>query len=98
MRNPKFANNKFGFNLDGAAKAPADPKDVLIFEVSVDLRAWMEIGRVTLDRSGVPESVGADSGSTYTPTLAIQNGRVEDTGSDPGQTTRMYRIRKTTTP
>ncbi|MDA7916498.1 immunoglobulin domain-containing protein, partial [Verrucomicrobia bacterium] len=80
LSNAKFANGKFGFKMDGEAN------EMWIFQVSTDLKNWVEVGRVTLDMDGIPTSA--------TGTLTVLNGRVTDTGSDSTQTTRMYRIRK----
>lgn len=89
LSNSGFANGKFGFQMDGSAG------EVWIFEVAVDgnLGQWTEVGRVTLDGSGVPVSVSADPGQTYTPSLTIQGGRVTDNASDTMQGARIYRIR-----
>jgi hypothetical protein len=84
----KFADGKFGFKMDGEAN------EIWIFQVSTDLKNWTETGRVTLDASGVPVSVSANPGMTYTTSLVILAGRVVDNGSDSMQTARMYRILK----
>ena len=89
LSNSGFADGKFGFQMNGA------PNAVWIVEAADNgnLATWTEIGRVTLDGSGVPTSVSSDPGQTYTPSLTVQGGRVTDNASDTMPGARIYRIR-----